>query len=132
MKRLLTAALACLAPLAVFAQSPTTNSGPAIPVIGASQATEFMDKTVAVTGVVAQVSQREKINYLNLDEKFPQSPLAVIVFPSATNRFPALTSYLHQQVKVTGPITAFHDRPQIVVTNGTQIEVLKAPDAGGK
>lgn len=81
---------------------------------GTSQVEEFFQETVVVTGKVAQVTIREKLVYLNLDEEFPATPLTCVIFGKSTNHFGDLKALEGKSVEVKGRIEAYKDKPQIV------------------
>jgi len=93
--------------------------------IGATQAEKFFQETVVVTGKVAQVSIREKLVYLNLDEKYPDSPLTCVIFAKSTNQFGDLKALEGKPVEVRGRIEAYKDKPQIVLTSSNQLHVVE-------
>ena len=56
---------------AVETRAEDTNAVP--PTIGSAQATNWIGKQVVVTGVVAQVSSRPGLTFLNFDKRYPNS-----------------------------------------------------------
>lgn len=93
--------------------------------IGTSQVEKFFQETVVVTGKVAQVTLREKLVYLNLDEKFPATPLSCVIFAKATNQFGDLKALEGKSVEVEGRIESYRDKPQIVLTSTNQLKLVE-------
>jgi hypothetical protein len=116
--------LATLA-LAVAAQEPKTE----IKRIGAGEANKHYQETCIVTGTVAQVTIREKLVYLNLDKKFPETPLSCVIFARATNQFGNLKKLEGKQVEVKGKIDEYKDKLQIVLTSTNQLKVVETDKA---
>ncbi len=111
---LLTAALA----LEVAGQT----SGP--PEILVTEATNYLHQQVVVTDVVVEVALRPTLALLNLNQKYPNSPLTLVIRGKDTNKFPELESYHGQRVEISGRITQYQGRPQIVLTSTNQIKTL--------
>jgi DNA/RNA endonuclease YhcR with UshA esterase domain len=111
-----------------------TGKSVALKKIGALEATNFLNKTMIVTGKVARVSIRPKIVYIDIDEAFPNSPFNGIVFPSATNEFPKLKELKGKDVELTGKIAEYQGKPQIILTKSNQLHVVeqKAPATESK
>ncbi len=92
--------------------------------IRVSEATNYVNQQVVVRDVVAQVALRQTVALLNLNQRFPHSPLTLVIRGNDTNNFPNLEKYLGQRVEVTGRITEYQGRPQIVVSTTNQIRIL--------
>lgn len=132
-KYLLAVALS-LAALIGFAQESKTEksaTSTAPKKIGALEATNFINKTMTVTGKVARVSVRPKITYIDIDEAYPKSPFNGIIFSSATNQFPNVKDLKGKDVELTGKIAEYQGKPQIVLNKSNQLVVVekKADDS---
>jgi hypothetical protein len=92
----------------------------------ATDATNYMNQEVVVTDTVVQVTVRPTVALLNLNRKYPDSPLTLVIRGSDTNKFPALESYLGRQVAVSGRIFDYQGRPEIVLAGTNQIRILNA------
>jgi DNA/RNA endonuclease YhcR with UshA esterase domain len=101
----------------------TNQSAPKV--IGAIEAKDNVDSTVVVTGKVAQVSVREKMVYLNLEEPYPDSPLSAVIFARSTNQFPEVEKLKGRNVEISGKIEEFRERPQIVINSTNQLKVVE-------
>ena len=128
-KYALVAALSMAAVIAFAQESKTAKSAKAdkapLKKIGALEATNFLNKTMIVTGKVARVSIRPKIVYIDIDEAFPNSPFNGIVFPSATNQFPELAKLKGKDVELSGKIASYQGKPQIVLNSSNQLHVVE-------
>ena len=106
-----------------FRVSGQTNLPPLIPV---TDATNYMYQQVVVRDVVVQVVLRSTVALLNLNQQYPGSPLTCVIQANHTNRFPDLDGYLGQLVEISGRITPYQGRPQIILTATNQISILDA------
>lgn len=108
--------------LALKLSAGPTNS-PALAKIGTLEATNFYGKEMIVTGKVAQVSVRPGITFLNMDKPYPASPFTLVILPAATNQFSSVKSLKGASVEVTGKITKYHGRPEMVLEKSNQLTV---------
>jgi hypothetical protein len=116
--------LACAA--SVSAQS---NVPPRIP---AAAATNYLNQEVIVTDRVAQVTIRPTIVFLNLNQRYPDSPLTCVIKGNDTNSFSDLKSYQDKEVEVSGRIIDFQGKPEIVLTTTNQIKILPDTQPGSQ
>lgn len=116
----------CLLAIAATAQeSKDEKKFEAPKKISAAQAKEHVNETLTVTGKVAQVSTTSRMVYLNLEKRYPDSPFTGVIFADKTNEFRGLEKLNNMQVELTGKITAYRDKPQIVLTSSNQIQVVE-------
>jgi hypothetical protein len=101
--------------------SAQTDVPPRIP---AAAATNYMNQEVIVTDRVSQVTIRPTIVFLNLNQRYPDSPLTCVIKGSDTNNFSDLKSYQDKDVEVSGRITNYLGKPEIVLTATNQIKIL--------
>jgi DNA/RNA endonuclease YhcR with UshA esterase domain len=109
------------------AQPASTNSTAAAAptrVIGTAQAAEFIGYSAVVTGKVAEVHFGAKAVNINLDRAFPNHPFGAVVFAAKTNLFAGLEKLQGKQVEVSGKITEYREKPQIILTSTNQLKVL--------
>ena len=115
---------------------PEESKKEAPKMIGAAEADKHYDESVIVTGKVAQVSFRPTLVFINLDQPFPKSPLAAVIFARSTNQFGDLSKLKDQNVEIRGKIKKFNDKPEIVLDNTNQLTVITgkagSADAGKK
>ena len=94
------------------------------PRIPAAAATNYLNQEVIVTDRVVQVTIRPTIVFLNLNQKYPDSPLTCIIKGSDTNNFSDLKNYQDKDVEISGRITNYLGKPEIVLTATNQIKIL--------
>ncbi len=97
--------------------------------ISADDAAKHYQETMTVTGKVVQVSILQKLVFLNIDKKYPDSPFTGVIFARATNDFGNLKALEGAQVELSGKIEAFHDKPQIVLNSTNQLKVVTQPSS---
>ena len=80
-----------------------------------------------VKGHIVQVSIMKKSGmcYLNFTEKYPKNDFTVVIFKSAQKKFDNMKKYKDKNVKVTGKVKLYKGRPQIIVNNPEQIEIIE-------
>jgi len=125
MKILLFLAAAAILSVNLTRAEQTNAAAPAK--IGTADADKHYDEQMIVTGKVAQVTLRPTIVFLNLDQAFPNSPFAVVIHSEDTNQFGDLKALQGKSVEIQGTIKKYHDKPEIVLTNANQLNVLGAP-----
>ena len=102
-----------------FADAPLPSAK-----IAAWEAASHYNQIMTVTGVVAQVSIRPAIVFINLDKPYPDSPFAAIIHSQDTNQFSNVRGLKGRSVAITGKVVNYHDRPEIVLEKVSQIFVL--------
>jgi hypothetical protein len=85
----------------------------------------YINKNVVVRGYVADVAIREKVAYLNFDKKYPKNTFSAVVFSEKFSEVGDLNIYKNKNVEVTGTISTYKDKPQIIVTSKNQIQTVK-------
>ena len=109
--------------------SAQTNALPEIP---ATEATNYLNQQVIVTDKVVQVAIRPTLSLLHLNQAYPNSPLTGVVRGDYTNNFPNFESYLDKHVEITGRITVYRGRWEIVLTSTNQIKIVNATEINSK
>ena|SRR6266496_2101251 len=92
--------------------------------IEAVKAKEHIGAAEVVSGTIAEVNVGERIVRLNFEQPYPKTPFAAVIFPANTNKFPNVEKLKGKSVEINGKITAFHERPQIVLTSTNQLKVI--------
>ena len=103
-----------------------------LPRITAVDATNYLNQQVVVVDKVMQIAFRSNIWLLHLNQKYPKSPLNAVIRKGDTNYFTNVSSYLGQQVEITGCITNFRGRLELALTSTNQIKIVGAISQGTK
>jgi hypothetical protein len=120
---LMAAGVLVSAPL--FAQEINTN--PPTKVVSAATAELFVGETITIIGKIAQVIVREKVVYLNLEKHFPDMLCSGVIFATKINLLENLEKLMVRTVLITGKITEYQGKPQIVIDGKRQLEVVAEP-----
>ena len=85
-----------------------------------------MGENAKVCGVVASAKYSPRTRgaptFLNLDKPYPQQVFTAVVWGSSRSRFPNPPESLGgARICVSGPITSFRGKPEIVVSSPSQI-----------
>jgi len=94
-----------------------------VAVISALDAGNYTGKTVTVKGFVADIYQSEKVAYLNFVEKYPNNPFTGVIFASRFDDFPDIGKFRNKNVELTGRVSVFKGKPQIILNSPKQIVV---------
>lgn len=97
--------------------------------INAAEATNFYDREMIVAGKVAQVTIRPTVTFLNLDKKYPDSPLAVVIIHGHSQFFGDANALKGKLIEIKGKITKYKDKPEIALDSTNQLTVF---DSNGK
>lgn len=81
--------------------------------------------SVTVKGFVAEVYLSEKVAYLNFEKKYPANEFSCAVFSSLFDEFEELSAFKGKNVIVTGKVTNFRNKPQIILNSPGQIRIIK-------
>jgi hypothetical protein len=97
------------------------ESDKVVAVISPLEAGEYHGKLVTVKGFVADIYQSDKVAYLNFVEKYPNNPFTGVIFASKFADFPNIDKYKNKNVEITGRVSKFKDKPQIILNDPKQI-----------
>lgn len=81
--------------------------------------------SLRVVGIVADVYEGPKVVYLNFEKKFPKNTFSCAIFAGSLGRFGDVKSLAGKKVEVTGKITSFRNKPQMILWTQEQIRVLE-------
>lgn len=108
-------------PLAESSQSPGET-----PVISWRDAAKYYGKYATVEGTIVATHNSGKACFLNFHPDYKRYFTAVI-FASAFSRFPPSPEnhYQGKKVRVTGYIKEYNGKPEIILNDPSQIEIMK-------
>ena len=94
--------------------------------IPSSEASRHMGERATVCGYVASTrylsSSRSKPTFLNLGKAYPDQDITVVIWQEDRGAFgQPETRYLHRNICVSGQITSYQSRPQIIAKELSQI-----------
>ncbi|EFK05945.1 nucleic acid-binding domain protein [delta proteobacterium NaphS2] len=95
-------------------------------VISWESAGDFIGKQVVVEGKIVRSFNSGKACFLNFHRNFTRY-MSLVIFENSFHRFPSHPEgfYLNKTIRVTGKIKNYEGRPEMVIENPRQIEILK-------
>lgn len=96
-----------------------------VAVITALEANDYLGKTVTVKGFVADIYKSEKVAYLNFVEKYPENPFTAVIFANKFADFGDINKYKGKNVEVTGRVSVYNKKPQVILNSESQIKIGK-------
>jgi DNA/RNA endonuclease YhcR with UshA esterase domain len=115
-----------VAAIAGAADETKTN---AVPEVKAASAKENVGKEALVSGTVVEISKAQGLVRLNFEKAFPNQSFTAVIFARNTNAFGDLENLKGKKVEVSGKITEYRGRAQIIMTSTNQLRVAAAePD----
>jgi hypothetical protein len=105
---------------------------PAAETIPAAAAKDHLNQTATVCGKVVNTryldQSASKITFLNFDKPFPECPFTAVIQGANRAKFgePEKT-YLNKSICVSGKIEEYNERPQIVLTDPSQVKPEPPP-----
>jgi len=119
------AVLAVVISLILTASEDRADDTNAVPLtIGSAEAAKWIGKQVVVTGVVAQVSVRPSLVFLNFNRAYPSNLFTAIIRNKNTDEFENLTALRGKAVAVKGQIRDYNGKPEMELTGKSQLKVL--------
>ena len=97
--------------------------------ITAEEAKQHVQETNTVCGLVAGAkyadTSQAKLTYLNIGRPYPDQAFTAVVPPTVRSKFkvPPEEVFKGKTICVTGLITLFRDKPQIVIADPSQIVI---------
>jgi DNA/RNA endonuclease YhcR with UshA esterase domain len=106
-------------------KSYETSSTASKDAISCNDASKHVGDSLTVRGYVADIFESEKVSYLNFENKFPRNVFTCTVFAGSAGSFGELKKYRGRQVEVTGKITSYKNKPQMILWTEAQIRILE-------
>lgn len=117
--------LVLLSLLIVRSLSAAEEVGTLEPRTPASQAATKVGKDAVVSGLLTQLTKREKLWYLNMDGNYPTNAFTAVVFAKNFNVFTNLDAMVGKKIEITGRVAEFQGKPQIVLERASQLALAK-------
>ncbi len=77
-----------------------------------------------VTGKVEEVSVRTTVTILDVDGAGRSAPFTAVIFPANAGAFGDVQRFNNQNVEISGTITDYRNKPEIILENVNQIKVV--------
>ncbi|MDR3628041.1 MAG: hypothetical protein P4L45_14455 [Ignavibacteriaceae bacterium] len=94
--------------------------------ISPARAKNNIGKEVIVSGKIDQVVKSGTGNYFfNMGGKFPHNKFTAVIFKSDAKKFGRLNTYEGKEVEITGKITEYNGKPEIILDSLKQIRIIE-------
>ncbi|MFZ1321560.1 MAG: hypothetical protein WAT71_08400 [Ignavibacteria bacterium] len=93
--------------------------------VSSEKVKDHIGKLVTVKGIISNVYVSEKVAYLNFGNKFPKNDFSGVVFAGKFSEFEDLESFKDKLVEITGSVSVFRNKPQIILNSPDQIKIIK-------
>lgn len=104
-------------------QAPQQTQKPEAVSLKAKQTAKYIGKNAIVSGYIADVYKNEKVAYLNFDGKFPKNSCAAVIFKDDFKKFGDVNRFKNKNVEVSGIISEYNGKPQIILKSTSQLKV---------
>jgi len=118
-------ALSLLLPLTTLNAQDKEKKSDVVP---AKEAKSKIGESITVEAKVAEVNKTDKIVRINLEARFPKQELTLVIFPANFSKFEDVEKLEGKTVRVTGKVTEYQKRPQIVLDSKEQLKVPEAKE----
>jgi DNA/RNA endonuclease YhcR with UshA esterase domain len=91
------------------------------PIVADTDAAAHVGQMVTVQGTVASVFVSQKGNkFLNFEQPYPNQVFSAVIFSNSAAQFGDISGYQGKQVQVTGRVTLYKGKPEIIVKSPDQ------------
>ncbi|MGN6530547.1 MAG: hypothetical protein ACTHK0_02180 [Ginsengibacter sp.] len=86
---------------------------------------KFIGDTITVCSKVYGVKVLENETFVNLGARYPESPLALVIFTKDISNFNGTIEslYADKSICVTGVIELYKDKPEMIISSPTQLVI---------
>lgn len=81
--------------------------------------------SLIIKGYVADIYLSDKVAYLNFENKFPNNVFACAIFSGKFDEFGDLSKYKNKNVELTGKISTYKNKPQVILESKSQIKIIQ-------
>lgn len=81
--------------------------------------------SLTVRGYIADIHINDKVAYLNFENKYPKNIFSCTIFQDKFSEFGNLAEYKGKTVEVSGRISEYRGKPQMILNSVIQINILK-------
>jgi len=112
--------------VAVMLFAAAASLGGTEPVVSWEKARDVIGRRATVEGMVVATHRTEKVCSLNFSANW-KTDFSAVVFARSFSQWQGdiEEQYRGKKVRITGGVTEYQGRPQIIVTNPSQIEIMK-------
>lgn len=108
----------------IFEREPSLSGQEDLCHIYFNQAQDYVGKFCIVEGRVDHVYLSKKGNiFLNFCKNYKTCPFVGVIFHNHAYKFPNPYQYAKKEVKIKGLIKTYYGRPEIIISDPSQIEI---------
>lgn len=105
-----------------FTSDKNTDSG--LLTITSNEVKQHIGDSLRIKGMPADIFLSDKVAYLNFEDKFPKNPFSCVIFESRFSEFGDLSRFKNKNVIVTGKVTTYKNKPQVILNSKDQIKII--------
>ncbi len=92
--------------------------------IAPPDAQKYVGKSVTVEGVVAAVhhAASAKVTFIDIGGRYPDNAFTGVILADDAAKFPDVDSLQGKTIDITGTITLYNQRPEIILKDAAQIK----------
>ncbi|MEO8665423.1 MAG: hypothetical protein ABI462_07990 [Ignavibacteria bacterium] len=109
---------------------PDTSAGPTsgesiiLKTISSKEVKQHVGDSLNIDGFIADIYLSDKVAYLNFENKFPKNLFTCAIFAGRMEEFGDLSKFKGKNVRVTGKITTYKNKPQVILNSKDQIKII--------
>jgi len=104
---------------------PPVSEGNSLIKITSKDINQHIGDSLRVTGFVADVYISDKVAYLNMERKYPKNIFSCAIFSAKYYEFGDMTGFKGKNIEVTGRVTTFKNKIQIILNSKDQIKIIQ-------
>ncbi len=105
--------------------SKSSDENSTLQKITSKEVKQHIGDSLRITGYIADVYLGEKVAYLNFENRFPKNVFSCTIFQKTFNEFGDLSKYKNKTAEVTGKITTYKNKPQVILESKQQIKIIQ-------
>lgn len=103
----------------------SVNKSSSLKTITSREVKLHIGDSLIIKGYVADIYLSDKVAYLNFENKFPKNVFTCTVFSGKMNEFGDLSRFKGKNVEVTGKISTYKNKPQIILNSKEQLKIIQ-------
>ena len=106
-------------------ENKSSGETSALQKITSKEVKKHIGDSLRITGYIADIYLGEKVAYLNFENKFPKNVFSCAIFSGKFDEFGDLSKFKNRTAEVTGRITTYKNKPQIILESKDQIKIIE-------
>lgn len=106
-------------------EKKSESEKPSLQTITSKEVKLHIGDSLIIKGYVADIYLSDKVAYLNFENKFPNNVFACAIFSGKFDEFGDLSKYKNKNVELTGKISTYKSKPQVILESKSQIKIIQ-------